>query len=173
MSQNVNQEWFKEFSEKNERGDLRIKIDNEGFIYIAGSFDSDNNGIDWKLIKLNPGGDTIFNTTFNGVFNGDDFVNAIALDEENNIYLTGRFSAAGNQSSIATFKINNIGEIIWQVISTPTEGINEGLYILTDTIQNVFIGGKSGSLENSDVFLKNITRKEIWFWSYIHSSANK
>jgi hypothetical protein len=66
IAQTVKQEWFKEFPNKNETVDLRVQTDSEGFIYIAGTFDSGNHGIDWYLIKLSPAGDTILNLVLTG-----------------------------------------------------------------------------------------------------------
>ena len=67
-SSDVNQEWYKSVANKNGRVDLLVKTDSEGYIYIAGTFDSGSNGADWRLTKISPNGDTIFNKVYNGSY---------------------------------------------------------------------------------------------------------
>lgn len=158
LGENVNQEWVKKFSNKNARGDLKVQTDSEGYLYVAGTFVMDGNGSDWQLIKLSPNSDTIFKLNFNGEYNGDDFVNAIAIDNADNVYLTGLFTTGGNESSVAALNLAEKVIFIWQNISTSSSGINEGLFIVTDSAENVFIDGNLDTGRNSDVFVKSLIR---------------
>ena len=89
FGQAVNQEWTKDLRNKSGRGNLKVKVDSEGFIYSAGTFKTTNHFTDWNLTKYSPNKDTIFSLNYNGTFNSDDSLNCIEIDLYDNIYLTG------------------------------------------------------------------------------------
>lgn len=174
-STNVNQEWFKKLLNKSQRGDLHVITDSEGYIYAAGTFNTGENGTDWLLIKLSPNSDTLFQVIVNSEINGDDYVNAIATDIDDNVYLTGSLAFDGDKTSVALYKILSNGEIAWNVVSNTEDGINEGSFILTDSSNNVYVGGNLHATNNSDIFLRKYDENgdEDWNYSINSSDAEK
>jgi len=89
-----------------------IALDPEGFVYIAGYiFNAVTNSNDLFLIKHNSGsGDTIWTRKY--VSNFDDKAYGIALDEDQNIYVTGYKSNINNNKNLLLLKYNEYGNLI-------------------------------------------------------------
>lgn len=95
-AQNVNLEWNKKFNNKSEATDLKVKADSEGYIYLAGTFYGDSiNGNDGVLTKLAPNKDSVFSVVLRGTSAGEDKVNGLAFDENDNSYVAGSFKTGG------------------------------------------------------------------------------
>ncbi len=171
QAQNVNQEWFKKLPD-NSIGKLHIVTDSEGFIYAAGTFDNDSNGTDWRIYKLSPNSDTVFKITINGESNLDDYLNSIAVDNNDNVYLTGSIGANDDKTSVAVYKILSNGVIDWSVISEASIGLNEGSFILVDRSFNVYVTGNSDSLGNLDIFLEKYNSEGELVWIYSIDSSD-
>lgn len=163
--QTVNQEWTKDLRNKSGKNDLKVKVDSEGFIYSAGTFKTTNHGTDWNLTKCSPNNDTLFSLNFNGTFNSDDFLNSIEIDSYDNIYLTGSLKTSENVSSPALFKIDYTGKIVWEKIIGSTTGINEGIFLLIDSAQNVFVAGNLNSTDSSKVFVNEYNSSGTLLWN--------
>lgn len=109
LANEKNTEWVKSISEKNNNTDIKVATDSEGYIYLAGTFNTSGQGKNWKLVKLKPNRDTLFVRSYNGSYNGDDFLKAISIDANDNVYLTGKFSTSNTEANATTFKINKQG----------------------------------------------------------------
>lgn len=98
--------WFRVFGDSADEYATGITVDNDGYIYLAGSFASDsvyfssyvllrnssnNNTTDIYLAKLRPDGTPIW--AISGRGNNEDRSNAIAIDNSKNIYTTGYFES--------------------------------------------------------------------------------
>ncbi len=143
-----------------------IKTDNEGNIYITGTFQESidfdpsanevsitaESGWDVFIMKLNSFGDLLW------VKNLGPYkylkANSMSLDEDNNIYLTGYFSGTidfnpGNESynltasksdDVYILKLNSYGEFVWAKSFNGTS-IERGISLVVDSEQNVCLTG--------------------------------
>jgi len=143
-----------------------IKTDNEGNIYITGTFQESidfdpsankvsitaESGWDVFIMKLNSFGDLLW------VKNLGPYkylkANSMSLDEDNNIYLTGYFSETidfnpGNESynltasksdDVYILKLNSYGEFVWAKSFNGTS-IERGISLVVDSEQNVCLTG--------------------------------
>ena len=91
----------------------------------------------------------MYTKSFNSSVNGNDYFHDINIDNNDNVYLVGTYSAANNLSSISTVKLNSSGSIQWQNTQTADSGTNEGMYVLIDNISNVYVGGNESNSSSS------------------------
>jgi hypothetical protein len=172
FADSINVEWIKQFTSKTDGRDLVIRTDSEGFIYLAGTFTSESQGTEWKLIKLSPNSDTIYTRSFNSEGTGNDFLNAIEIDQSDNIYLTGRFYYSSSKTLFTIIKLNKVGQVQWQFNSAPLDGTYEGNYIQIDTFSNVYVGGNISNNNNSDFFIFKLDADGDSIWRYRAGTDN-
>ena len=103
--------WVQTFNgtgNKNDRA-TGISFDSFGNIYVCGFITNSNNNTDFVLIKYNDNGSQQWIKTYDN--NGNDKANSIAVDNSNNIYVTG-FSEDTNNDFL-TIKYDVNGNEIW------------------------------------------------------------
>lgn len=123
-------------------GDIegKIKISASGNLY-AGC----RGNTDYKIIKYNSSGDTLWTRRYNGVSNGQDYFNALDIDPEENVYATGRVN--GLYGDIGTVKYDSSGVFQWiQTIGGSGGWDDEGKDIEIDSDGNAFV---TGYIDNS------------------------
>jgi hypothetical protein len=152
--------WVKSFGGILDDYSTSLAIDNAGNIFIGGYFYSSSITFDTTILT-NQGGADIFyakldingNVTWaknaGGTF--DDLANDLALDNNNNIFLTGSFTGG---TIIGTNTLNSIGSKDYFIAKFDLNGINlwaksgistnpdEGISITTDNGGNSYIAGK-------------------------------
>jgi hypothetical protein len=145
---------------KNYPGLSKMKFDRNGFLNITGTFigsftiDShtaiSNGGSDIYFMKLNSTGIVTSLKTFGSI--GDDSGNALAIDLDNDIYLTGKFS--NTISFDGTLLIDSLGYGSFYIVSLDNFynvkwakrgnwNHYSGYSITTDNHKNAYVWGKS------------------------------
>ncbi|MHA1341744.1 MAG: SBBP repeat-containing protein, partial [Promethearchaeota archaeon] len=121
-----------------------IAVDSNNNIYITGYTDSYGAGYyDAILLKYNSNGSLLWNTTWGGA--GEDEGLGIAVDFNNNIYITGVTNSygAGYYDAIL-LKYNFNGNLLWNM-TWGSAGDDEGLGIAVDFNNNIYITGVTNS----------------------------
>ena len=78
---------------------------------------------------------------YNGTGNGDDYVNAIAVDEDGSVIVTG-FSSNGSNNDYVTIKYDKDGALAWsQAYNGTGNGDDEAQDIAVDSDGNVYVTG--------------------------------
>jgi uncharacterized delta-60 repeat protein len=119
-----------------------IAVDNDGNVYIAGNSDSTFTGTDYIIIKYNSSGEVLWERRYNGPGNGNDVANAITLDGQGNVYVTG--SSYGWTFDYATIKYSSSGVQQW-VSRYYGPGVSDdyATAIAVDGDVNVYVTGYS------------------------------
>ncbi len=101
--------WSKIYStiDYNEWGKI-IGIDSSGNVLVSGYNYNPATGEDWVLLKYDQNGRTLFQRRY-GRPNTDDETKSIAIDENNNFYVTGFIN-----SYFVINKFNTTGQTIWE-----------------------------------------------------------
>ena len=81
-----------------------ITVDNSNSVYVTGYSPGTNTGNDIVTIKYDDNGNQIWLQRYNGPGNGDDEGNAIAVDANGNVYVTGYETVAGGGTEMVTIK---------------------------------------------------------------------
>jgi hypothetical protein len=159
-----NELWVNRYSGPSGADDIAgsIALDRFGNIYIAGM---SSGGVksyeDYAVIKYYPNGDTAWTRRYNGPGNVDDAANALAVDRDGNVYVTG--TSWGNDTSYdyTTIKYYTNGDIAWLKRYNGPENSHDVAYgIGLDRFNNVYITGNSGK-ENTTIKYDS-SGNEIW-----------
>jgi uncharacterized delta-60 repeat protein len=122
-----------------------IDIDSEGNVYVTGgSWGSGTSG-DFATIKYNSVGTQLWVARYNGTGNSGDGGHAIAIDIEENVYVTGTSWGTSTHSDYATIKYDSAGVEQW--VSSYSGLINDyydaAYSIALDVEGNAYVTGGS------------------------------
>ncbi|MBS4015477.1 MAG: SBBP repeat-containing protein [Candidatus Latescibacteria bacterium] len=126
-------------------GAAAIALDAQGNVYVTGESYSTSTLTDHATIKYNSAGDTLWVRRYNGPGNEYDWANAIALDAQGNVYVTGKCNAGPpTYNDYATIKYNSAGVEQWvQRYNGPGNSTDEACAIAVDGQNNVYVTGTS------------------------------
>jgi len=122
-----------------------IAVDDSHNVYVTGYSDSTGSGQDYATVKYDSSGNELWVKRFNCA-NGTDKPAAIAVDDSNNIYVTGRSGCGGvTAHDYVTIKYYPNGDTAWlRKYHGPVESGYDYAYALAvDTSGNVYITGES------------------------------
>ena len=146
-----------------------IKVDTAGNVYIAGRSYGGATFFDYATIKYGPAGDTLWVRRYNGTGNALDRANALAVDKNGNVYVTGE-SWRGTSSDYATIKYNPNGEIIWiRYYDGPAAGEDRAYALAVDDSGHVYVSGESignGSFYDYATIKYNSNGDTLWAKRY-------
>jgi uncharacterized delta-60 repeat protein len=156
-------------------GSSAITVDTSGNVYITGYSDGDASPAfrqdDYVTIKYNSSGTADWVIRYNGPGNFHDTPNAIAVDKNNNVYVTGGSSGVGTRYDYATIKYDYTGNQLWvESYNGPANFDDIANAIVVDDSGNVFVTGSSDgtSLDNSDfaTIKYNTDGMQLWLARY-------
>jgi uncharacterized delta-60 repeat protein len=121
-----------------------IAVDNSGNVYVTGISYGSGTGGDCVTIKYDPNGSQLWVNRYNGSGNGDDRAWALALDNSNNIYVTGNSVGSGTGYDCVTIKYDPNGSQLWVMrYNGPGNGFDIGRALAADDSGNVYVTGYS------------------------------
>ena len=123
--------------------------DNQGYIYITGTYATNSNGFDYKTIKFDQQGNVKWITTFDNTTHQDDIANAITVDYIGNVYVTGKTINSLGNYDYCTIKYDSLGSEIWKRFYD-NKYDDEATSITVDSYNNVYITGSSSNTANKD-----------------------
>lgn len=140
-SANGDELWVKRFDGGNGwDGGKDLVLDKQGNIYVTGYSRSLTNE-DFITLKYAPNGDILWQMRYNGPVDSNDIANAIAIDDSNNIYVTGRSigSHTYQDHDYATIKY-----VQYNCLAKPGDANGDGLVSFSDitTIINLLFKGQ-------------------------------
>ena len=162
-------EWVKGANSSAINVTTAIASDSEGNVYITGNFNGSyiqfgshglsNSGVgmDIYLVKYDVDGNILWVKGMGG--SGDDYVYALATDQDDNVFVTGLF--ASSTISFGTISLNKVnsnsisdmflakydaqGNTTWARAGNGTSASNIGTGVCTDADGNVYVGGRYSS----------------------------
>lgn len=137
--------WVKRYNSPENNYDWAnvIAIDKTDNIYIAGG--STGTGSDWDyfIIKYNSAGDSVWAQRYNGAGNGQDEIKAIAIDENNNVYVTGSTYDSTNGTDYLTIKYDSSGNLQWAEIYDGQGHSNDYAYAIAVDNMYAYVTGET------------------------------
>jgi hypothetical protein len=85
-----------------------LVLDNEGNVYIAGLFQRPETYQDYGILKYSSSGKLLWVKSYNGSGNNLDWAHSITLDNNKNVYVTGRSGNSLGYADIVTIKYNQL-----------------------------------------------------------------
>ncbi|HMQ67705.1 MAG TPA: T9SS type A sorting domain-containing protein [Ignavibacteria bacterium] len=108
-----NEQWVRRFNGTANSSDIPsdMDIDNQGNLIITGVTNSDVNGnqSDYATLKYDPSGNLLWTSIYNGTANNNDSATALIIDNEGNIFVTGKSSGTGTSFDCVTIEYNQSG----------------------------------------------------------------
>ncbi len=144
----VNTQWISRYNGTSSSNDAPVAMatDTEGSIYCAGYTFNTATGHDYLIIKYNSSGEEVWKKTFTGKGNKDDRLNAITIDNNNNLIVTGVSANEEDLFDIVTIKYNSKGEEIFRTTYNGPDNGNDGVVaVVTDKEDNIYITGYTSS----------------------------
>jgi len=172
---NVVQEWEGRYDGTG-NGDDRaqaIAIDSNNNIYVTGKSVGDGTVSDYVTIKYGPDSNIpLWIATYNGPNNNTDYAHAIALDSDDNVYVTGEDWGNGTFHDYATIKYApESNEPVWVARYNGTANVDDSAKaIVIDNSNNIYITGYSigsgGTSRNSVTIKYDAEGNELWIAIY-------
>lgn len=148
-----NQQWVQHYNNL-PLGDDRsnaVVVDASGFIYVTGQSEGSGTGLDYATVKYDASGVQQWAVRYNGPGNGDDIAVALAVDNNGNVFVTGKSKGSTSQMDYATVKYNSSGVQQWVSRYNGTGGGDDNAVgVALGTGNRVFVTGTSKSSSNSN-----------------------
>jgi hypothetical protein len=125
-----------------------MALDNLNNIYVTGGSYGQGTSFDYVTIKYYPNGDTGWVRRYDGPGNAEDFAQAIAVDDSNNVYVTGYSLGNGTYEDYATVKYYPNGDTAWvRRYDGPADYTDRAMAISIDRFGHICVTGVSYSNE--------------------------
>jgi hypothetical protein len=139
------QQWARSFNgpaDSNDGG-IDVALDSSQNVCVTGYSTGSGTLFDMTTIEYTPAGQQLWLRTFDAN-HAHDAALALALDRDDNVYVTGYATFVGTQSDYATIKYSADGTQRWvESYNGPVTGFDEGQSVTVDREENVYITGYS------------------------------
>jgi uncharacterized delta-60 repeat protein len=138
--------WVRRYDNASSDLAAAIAVDNQNNIYVTGSSNSSSNYSDYATVKYNSSGVEQWVRRYDGPLNDEDSPTDIAIDNQNNIYVTGYSYGLSSYEDYATIKYNPGGDTLWvRRYTTPEDADDEPEGMTVDNQGNVYVTGSTDS----------------------------
>lgn len=130
--------------------------DNLGNIYVTGYIDAGTSHNNFLTVKFNSSGNILWQKEFNNSFNQWDIAESITIDNEYNVYVTGRSGRPPYPyfADYNTIKYSPEGILLWSINYNAYPSINQEdipQKVLVDNYNNVYVTGWSKWIYGFDI----------------------
>ena len=162
----LNCQWNRTWGMYEDNRCYSVAIDSQDNIYLGGYIMQEDGHLDICLVKYNSSGDFQWNEIWSSSNFANDFCSAIAIDSEDNIFLTGSIRTDYTYGSeLCLLKYNNSGDFQWSIIREPPNS-EIGIGLALDSKDNAFVVGQTGNIET--VVMK-YNKDGVFQWERIYS----
>ena len=130
-----------------------IAVDMNGYCYVTGFSRGIGTWNDIATIKYNPEGDTVWVRRFNGLNDSQDGGEAIAVDQQGNVYVTGVESVPVTWGDFVTIKYDADGNEQWIERLAGPGGYDLPVAIAVDQAGSVVVTGINFGDDSAEDFL--------------------
>jgi hypothetical protein len=121
-----------------------LAVNDSGNVYVTGNSQGSGTSDDYATVKYKPNGDTAWVRRYNGLGNGNDIAQALAVTDSGNVYVTGRSAGAGTIDDYATIKYKPNGDTAWvRRYNGPGNGNDGAAALAVDAGGSVYVTGYS------------------------------
>lgn len=147
----------------------KIKVDGSGNVYVTGfSYGGQLLDNDYATVKYNNSGVQLWVERYNGPLSEEDNAYDLTIDNNGNVYVTGRSKGIGNGQNITTIKYGpNGGTPKWiNTYNGPGNGFDEGRNIMLGNSGALYVNGTSAvfGTNNDYITLKYDTSNGNILW---------
>jgi len=147
-----------------------LAVDGEGNVYVTGYSDGTGTSRDYATVKYDPNGNQLWVARYNGPANYRDVAEAIGLDAQCNVYVTGWSFLSSTEWDIATIKYDSSGIELWVArYNGFSYGSHTARALAVDQCGDVFVTGSRyiDSLRTDYTTIKYDTHgQQLWVAGY-------
>ena len=147
-----------------------IAVDSSGYIYVTGQSYGSCTHYDYATVKYDSAGVQQWVARYDGPVNSRDAAYAIAVDSEDNIYVTGYSVGSGTYYDYATVKYDPTGNEVWvKRYNGPGNSYDQANAVSLDASGSVYVTGYSygdGTLQDYATVKYDPDGNEIWVQRY-------
>ena len=148
-----------------------LAVDATGSAYVTGVTTGIGTGWDYLTIKYSPEGLPLWTNIFNGSANGNDSANAVALDTNGNVYVTGNFTRGAGDFDWATIKYSSMGLPIWtNTFQGKANDLDAPLRLAVDSNSNIYVTGYSHDSTYQDGLTIKYSSSGAALWTNVINS---
>lgn len=143
-----------------------------GNVYVCGYSRFIMSGDDFLLLKYDENGTRLWDATYNGIGYGSDSYTKIAVDEQENIYVTGRSWGGATYYNWATVKYDSNGNQLWVQLYDGTKHEDDwpaGI-ALDDSGNTYVVGVVTGRYTNRDCCTVKYSPDGNLVWDVVYES---
>ena len=148
-----------------------LELDDTGNIYALCRLQNDPGFTDFAVVKINSGGDVVWRVEYDEA-GGQDIPEAMAMDDDGNIYVTGRVRrlSGGGYNDYAIRKYNSDGIEQWTTYYDGPQNLDDDpIDIVLDQNGNVFVCGESNRDGSAFKFIVvKYTPTGTFDWEYVY-----
>jgi uncharacterized delta-60 repeat protein len=154
-----------------------IALDGSGNICVTGR--TAIGGLyDYATVKYNPDGERLWARLYNDQAGGSDLADAIAVDNFNNVFVTGYGDSSATLYDYATVKYDSSGNEQWvKRYNSPDNGYDWAYDIATDATGNVYVTGvkdySSGTTDDYATVKYDSQGNQLWVKTYNGPANNQ
>jgi uncharacterized delta-60 repeat protein len=160
-------QWMQNYNGTDNNGDwaYAIVVDGQGNVYVTGESEGLGTSTDYATVKYNSYGVEQWIARYNGPGNGSDWANAIKVDAQGNVYVTGASDGGSSDYDYLTVKYNASGQEQWvQHYNGTGDGFDIANCMAIDAAGNVYVSGESESDENDDYVTIKYNTQGVQQW---------
>ena len=127
-----------------------VAVDGTGNVIVTGFSTNNASGSDYATIKYSSAGVPLWTNRYNGPGSGNDQANAVAVDGNGNVVVTGLSTNNASGYDFATIKYSSVGVPLWtNRYDGPRSGYDNAVGATVDHRGNVIVAGFSGESTRS------------------------
>ncbi len=121
---------------------LNAVVDREGRVYVIGRSVGEGIGTDIAIVRRSADGEETLTLRYNSVYDSWDEGNALAVDDEGNIFVAGTSFVTSSLSEIVVLKYAPTGDLVWESHFGP-DTVHSAVAgaIALDANGNIHVGG--------------------------------
>ncbi|MEO0134425.1 MAG: SBBP repeat-containing protein, partial [candidate division WOR-3 bacterium] len=143
---NGNLLWVRRYNGPGNHNDAATSlfVDNQGNVYVTGCSYNILTDFDYATLKYDASGNLLWERRYNGPGNDYDEATSLFVDNQGNVYVTGRSYDSLTNLDYATLKYDASGNLLWERRYNGPGNYNDGAASLfVDSDGNVYVTGSS------------------------------
>ncbi|MCX7877794.1 MAG: T9SS type A sorting domain-containing protein [Ignavibacteria bacterium] len=121
-----------------------LHVEEDGSVVVTGFIETEESGIDYLTVKLNSGGDIVWQKKYNGSGNSTDRSVGVTRDRQGYVYVTGTSSGYQTGFDFCTIKYSASGDSVWvRRYNGISNGNDEAVEILISEEGDVYVTGST------------------------------